>query len=393
MRSSPWLCVVALTVSSVARADAPAADPPADAIVAELPFLESREPNRIFLNLAKDGDRDFRLLLDTGASDTVLTPQYARDLGVTVRRVRDRPNERDTRLGRPLQFWIDTQSSDQISRTGFEYGLLGGVFLGEYVLDLDFPARKVRFIDPDRWQVPSSVTAPDEAVLPARIVGNRVFVNVELEGKSVDVLLDTGDPFSAGISGPSARKAGFDRAPLVEVATGGVLGKIEAYLVEAEKLSFGPFDFAPAPILLQPHGGYNMGGSTDSAIGYELLQHFQVRIDYRHKRLWLKRTDQEPLGWFGQPWAAVRRTGVMANVDASGVQIEAVIADSPAAKMGLRAGDQIESHGDKSKDKALEETLAAIERHERILVVRPQKEDEPPLQLELGGDPPPTPAN
>src|SRR5262249_7239479 len=151
---------------------------PPDAIVAELSFLDSREPNRIFLNLAKEGDRDFRLMLDTGASDTVLTPQYARNLGVTVRRVRGRPNERRTRFGRPLQFWIDTQTSDQISRTGFEYGLLGGVFLGEYVLDLDFPARKVRFIDPDRWRVPESVSAPDEAVLPARIVGNRVFVDV-----------------------------------------------------------------------------------------------------------------------------------------------------------------------------------------------------------------------
>ena len=41
------------------------------------------------LNLAPADSKAFNLMLDTGASDNVLTPQYARDLGVSIRRARD----------------------------------------------------------------------------------------------------------------------------------------------------------------------------------------------------------------------------------------------------------------------------------------------------------------
>src|SRR5512136_2913685 len=144
-----------LSLSLLAHADAPA-DPPPEAIVGTLPFLEWREPNRIAVNLAPDGEREFRMLLDTGAEGSVLTPKYAHELGVSVRRQHDGEYTRATRLGRDLQFWVDTSSSESASRTGWEYGLLGGTFFGDYVLDLDFKQRRVRLIDANRWQVPKS---------------------------------------------------------------------------------------------------------------------------------------------------------------------------------------------------------------------------------------------
>ena len=65
---------VLLSVSAVAD------EPSPDSVVATLPFLESEERNRIFVDLAKeDSRRRLRLLLDTGASDSVLTPGAARD--------------------------------------------------------------------------------------------------------------------------------------------------------------------------------------------------------------------------------------------------------------------------------------------------------------------------
>jgi hypothetical protein len=378
-----WACLVILAVALTARADAPA-EPPPEAIVGTLPFLDWKEPNRIVLNLARDGDREFRLMLDTGAEGSVLTPRYARDLGVNVRSARSREYERETRLGRNLQFWVDTSSSESASRTGWEYGLLGGNFFGDYVLDIDFKQRRVSFIDPDRWQVPKSVDAPNEAVLPLRVMGNRPFAKLLLEGKEVDVLLDTGDPTVLSLSGASAKHAGFDKPSLAKVDMAGVLGPIESYAVEGAELAFGPFKFAPVPIVFSPKGAYNMGGSSDSAAGYDLLCHFHVRIDYPHRRLWLRREDEEPLAWLGQPWATVRRAGVFATVGDGGIHIDGVLPDSPAAKLGIRAGDEIEFHGE-SRSKALEEAIAAIERGDRITVVRGGKEDEPPEQVELGG--------
>ena len=52
---------------------------------------------------------------------------------------------------------------------------------------------------------------------------------------------------------------------------------------------FGNFEFGRLPILVAPRGFYNIAGSTDSVLGYEALEPFIMRIDYKRKRIWLKR--------------------------------------------------------------------------------------------------------
>jgi predicted aspartyl protease len=336
--------VVTLTLALACLAAASASaqtEPPADALIGEVPFLTHSETNRVFIDLSPEGKRPFRLLLDTGASDSVLTPGYARELGVTVRSHRSRPNQRETRLGRDLQFWIDTESSAQISRTGWDYGLLGGTFLAEYVLEIDFPGRRVRFLDPEKFAVPKQADGAGEAVLPLRVMGNRPFVKILVEGKEVEVLLDTGAPQTVGLSGRSAKRAGYEPKRLARLGMGGVLGPIESYLVEASELALGPFRFAPAPLVLAPNGMYNMGGSTDSLIGYDLLEHFVMRIDYRRGRLWLRRIGDRSLSLFGLPWADTRETGAMLVISQSRILVQGVLPESPAERLGLMPGDSI----------------------------------------------------
>ena len=376
-----WVVAVAC-LALTARAD-PAPEVPAAAVVGDLPFLEHPELNRIYLNLAPEGARPFRLLLDTGAEASVLTPLYARELGVTVRRARDTENRRETVLGRDLEFWIDTQSSESASRTGWEYGLLGGNFLSQYVVDFDFQKRRVRFLDPDKYQVPASVDDPNEAVVKLHVAGNRPFADIQVDGKTINVLLDTGAPGTLLLSGSSARRAGFEKPQLATLNTGGVLGKIEAYLVEADRLELGPFAFAPATIIFAPHGAYNQGGNTDSALGYEVLQHFHIRLDYAHNRMWLRREDTQPLSWFGSSWAAARKVGLLTFVGEGGIDVEAVLPDSPAAKLGLQPGDEIEFHGDRPRDKDLEEVLAGVERGDSLTVLRGDQDQK--TQVKLGG--------
>ncbi|MCH6568251.1 MAG: nucleotide exchange factor GrpE, partial [Nitrospinae bacterium] len=92
-------------------------------------------------DLAPQGrGKRFPLIVDTGATWSVITPLMARELGVRVRRVKQDPYRRATVLGRDLQFYVDTQSSDTGSKTGWEYGLLGGQFLAAYVVEFDFDA-------------------------------------------------------------------------------------------------------------------------------------------------------------------------------------------------------------------------------------------------------------
>jgi predicted aspartyl protease len=333
-----------LAAPSCRAAGAP--EPPAEAVIGDLPFQNGDEPNRILLDLAPEGGTPFVMMLDTGASQSILTPLMARKLGVTVRRQKSSPYRRATRLGRDLQFWIDTQSSDTGSKTGWEYGLLGGDFLDHFVVEIDFPRRRVRFLDPKKYQVPEGVDAPDERVLPVKIVGSRVAVPIELGGATLQLALDTGAPDTMILSGPAARKAGIDVDSLPDFGTAGsVLGPVEQRIYEATDLRLAGFSFAPIPVIVAPKGWYNQGLGNDSLLGYDVLAQFVVRIDYPRRRLWLRRAT-ERVTLFGAEYLPSSEVGAMLIPYAKSFYLVRVEPGGPAARFGLREGDAIVADAD-----------------------------------------------
>ncbi len=284
-----------------------AADPPAEAVVGAIPFQRLDDVTRIMLDLAPEGHRPFVLMLDTGASHSVLTPLMARALSVTVRRNKSSPYRRSTRLGRDLQFWIDTRSSDTGSKTGWEYGLLGGNFLIGYVLEIDYPGRVVRFLDPKKYEVPERVDAPAERVVPIRASGTRIGVSVEIDGQEVKVLLDTGGTSTVVLSGRTAEEIGIDVKSLPELGEmGTALGPMEVRIYETDRFRFAGFDFDPTPILVSPRGSYNLGGPTDSVIGYDVLRQFVIRIDYERQRMWLRHSGETNTTLFGTAYPGIQ---------------------------------------------------------------------------------------
>jgi len=340
---SPWLAALGLLVAAPVWA-AGAPEPAAEAIVATLPFAPSRERNRVMVDLAPEGGRPFVMMLDTGASDSVVTPRLARELGVRVRRLKTTPYRRATRLGRDLQFWVDTQSSDTASRTGWEYGLLGGEFLDDYVLEIDFPARQVRFLDPKHYEVPEQVEAPDERVLRFQRRATRISVPVRVNGHDVSVLLDTGAPWTGVLSGKAARSAGIDVAALPAFGRAGtVLGPMETSLYEATDFAFAGFELGTVPLSVAPKGWYNQAGPSDSVIGTEVLAPFVVRIDYGRERLWLKRQSDAAITFNGSDYALAKQSGAFMIPSGDGWGVWAVLPDSPAARRGVREGDVIVS--------------------------------------------------
>jgi predicted aspartyl protease len=339
-----WLAPPALGLLLGAAAFAAGApDPPPEAVVASLPF-EAGERNRVLVNLAPDGGRPFVMMLDTGASDSVVTPRFARELGVRVRRIKNTPYRRSTRLGRDLQFWVDTTSSDTASRTGWEYGLLGGEFLDDYVLEIDFPGRRVRFLDPKQYEVPEAVDAPGERVAPLVRAATRISVPIRVNGHELSVLLDTGAPGTAILSGKAAGKAGIDVGSLpVFGETGTVLGAMKTSFYEAADFAFAGFELGTVPVLVAPKGWYNQAGPNDSVVGYDVLAPFVVRIDYRKQRLWLKRVDSGPIRFQGSDYDLAKQTGAYMVPIQGGWGVWAVVPDSAAARLGVRVGDVVVS--------------------------------------------------
>ncbi len=323
------------------------AEPDPLAVVAELPFLASEQANRVYVDLAKpDSHRRLRVLLDTGAVFSVFTPRAAREIGVRPKRLKPDPYRRATSLGRDLQFLIDTSTSETASKTGWEYGLLGGNFLDDYVVELDFPGRRVRFLDPRRYEVPRSSEAADEAVIPLEIVSSRPGLRVKVNGRPMTLLLDTGAPLGLMLSGELAARGGAVSAPVPDFHMGGaMLAKAETELGEVATLEIGPFRFERVPAVVAPQGWFNIGFPGESMLGYDLLAQFQVRIDYRRGRLWLRRVPGVRMTFLGGD-VEVFRAGALLHPHEAGPHVSLVRPDSPASTLGLAPGDRIVSPRD-----------------------------------------------
>ena len=378
--------LASLVLASVARAD----DVPPEAVIATLPFDAKTEPNTIYVNVAPVESPPFVLQLDTGSEASQLTPRAARAAGVSVRRDKQDPYRHGTRLGRDVQFWVADRRSDTASTSSFEYGLLGGEFLDAYVVEIDFGARSVRFLDPSRYQVPASVQTGDEAVLPLRIDGHRPFVEVRVEGRPITLLIDTGAPIPIWISGAAAKEIDVDPESLPELGAIGIgipAGKTGSRVAEVAAFELGGFRFGPLPVVFVPHGLYNAGGTTDSLIGYDVLSRFVVRLDYPRKRLWLRRAAEGGIPFHGIDYGPMHDDGVLLRASApKGYQVVGVRPEGPASRLGLQPGDKLlaESPTD-GHPLSLSDVMTAIGQGQHVRVAR--KINDTWVDLDLPDDP------
>jgi predicted aspartyl protease len=365
MRSA---CAIAGAVGVLlASTTAEAGDVPEDAVVAKLPFLAVAEPNRIFVDLAPEGSPPLQLMLDTGAADSVFTPLAARRAGIPVRRNKQSPYRRETLAGRDLQFWVDTSTSDTGSKTGWEYGVLGGGFLAKYVVEFDFTTRNVRLLDPKRFSVPASAQEPEHFV--GKIgASTRPVLDIEIDGHPLRVLVDTGCPNPVVLSGKAARAAGIDVDALPEFGTAmTMMGPMPLRFFEASELKIGPFVFRNVPVEVAPKGWYGMAGETnDSVIGYDLISRFLVRIDYPEKRIWLRR-ESDAVSYLGVDYAMTRASGAFLSPWPGLYRVDAVLPGTPAARLGLRMGDLVEK---RPGAKTPEAVLQSIRAGEALKVMR-----------------------
>jgi hypothetical protein len=282
-RAARAAAVAALLLGGVARS----AEPPPAAVLAVCPFLDA-DPNQVKIDLARPGSRPLPVLVHTGALQSFATAGAARELGLMPRRTKQTPYRRDTRLGQPLDIWVDTRTSDTGSARGGDYALVGAPFLSRFVVEIDFPGRRVRFFDPARYQVPDA--DPPAAVLPLRRHSLRPIVEIEVGGIRVPAVVESGAPGTLILPGGWAGEKGADIRIDLEATAHLQLppgaGPMQAAV--AARVALGPFTEQDVPILVAPQGVWNAGARSEALIGVDLLKRFVLRIDEPHGRLWLR---------------------------------------------------------------------------------------------------------
>jgi predicted aspartyl protease len=285
MRAGAAFAFAALLLAMPVRG----AEVPADAVLADLPFLPAEEGNEndIRIDLGVPGARSLPLLVDTGTPDSFATPRAAQAIGISVRRAKQTPYRRATRLDRDIEIVVNTRRGDTAASAGGEWAVLGARFLANFVIEIDFPRRRVRFLDPDRYQVPERVDAADAAVLPIRLLGRRPVIEVEVNRVRVPAVISTGAPGTLLLPGGWASEAALkrDAAATAKLAPMPGAGRLEA--VTADRFQIGPFAELEVPILVAEFGAHGAGARSEAVLGADLLKPYVVRIDYPRKRFWI----------------------------------------------------------------------------------------------------------
>jgi len=284
---------------------APAAAAPIPTVVGSaVPFATMR--HTVLVHAVLNHQEPVTLLLDTGATLTLLTPDIARRLGISPEA--NAPRSSMVTLGHqvgelPLVRLASLAVGDAavedlqvgvftaLPHAPFIDGLLGGDFLQYFTLRLDYARSRLQLIPQDTPDTASPIApSPPVAVLstmPAEVIDNHMLVQAMLNHtEPVTLLLDTGATYTM-LTPEAARRAGLQVTPHRLMGLLKVVGgqQVRFPFVPIAALAMGQAVVENLQVgILATFPGTR---PVDGLLGGDFLEHFTLTLDYRAKRLQL----------------------------------------------------------------------------------------------------------
>jgi hypothetical protein len=221
-------------------------------------------------------------------------------------------------------------------------GLLGGDFMREHVVELDYARRKIRIYDPATFAyrgnaapIPitfhsglvvadAAMTPPGRAAIPCRVV------------------IDTGVRTTVVWYHPFVLEKDLlaSQARLVtSTIGGGVSGESKGDIGRLESLKIGSLAIpTPTAVFSRDTSGVFAGTEEDGLVGGEILRRCKVTFDYSHKTLYLE-ADPGALERFDSDMSGLFLVSTGPAFER--VLVQSVAAGTPAADAGIAKGDEI----------------------------------------------------
>jgi hypothetical protein len=340
-------------------------DVPAEAVVADIPFMNVPGSPRIHFDLAAPGDRPLPVMLDTGfkyalGSATAISKIGGKPLEAPLRGI-----ERNTALGVPLV--IQTSEIRGADAANHEWIRFGGYPLRPYIVELDFEKRRIRFIDREKYPLASIPEGPQRAIVPIRHMGFRPFAMIHVNDRETFVSIDTTVTLPLSIGPRNLAKAAVHPKTLPILKEKGTR-RSNTRLFETDKVRIGPFEFGVLPVFVSPPGVWDELGASGAAMGLDLLENFKVRFDLEGREMWLERTRTTPVGFGGVSYAYTRKSGLFLGPIGHQWLVLGVLPGSPAEKSGFQPGDRLEREGSPFSD--LRRVQQAVQNQEPVLIER-----------------------
>jgi len=198
-------------------------------------------------------------------------------------------------------------------------GILGFPAFREVLLTLDYPSEEIRVA---RGGLP----APDGREILADRGSKRPFVDAEVYGRRMKILVDSGATGGfALLPSKGFRWSEQPRPMKTAVGAGQVTVRKGGRL--ADPIQFGPVDFE-APIVTLV--------GDEALAGWQVLRHYVLTFDQKNKRVRMQGQGSDPIRL--APWVGM---GLGFHPRSGGLEVVKVFAATSAAAAGLLAGDLV----------------------------------------------------
>lgn len=324
----------------------------------EMPFALVQ--NHIYLPVSIGTHPPSSFLLDTGAGATILAQSTAEAMGLKVRgksrATGAGPGVVDTTILRDvdIHFGGISVELDRVAALPLTplsliegraiEGVIGFNVIEQYVIEIDYARRVLRFRDPA-----SFVSPADAVVVPIGFSRNHPVVDASMTLPNGTVLplrmmVDTGARSAIVINRPFAEAHGVYDAvrPAIEGSFGaGVGGFTTQRIGRVQRFTLGGFAFeSPLVSVSRDRQGAGADTQVDGLVGGELLRRFTLTIDYSRRRLLL-----QPNGDLPEPFEFDMGGVFLKSADTSfnRTVVRQLLPDSPATEAGMQVGDEIVS--------------------------------------------------
>ena len=170
-------------------------------------------------------------------------------------------------------------------------GLIGVDFFQDYIVEINYSQKRIRIYDPTSFEIPKGY-----GMLPVTVESQKMFVDLTvLESdstrKSVKMLIDTGAELNAWFQTISKESVHTPPKWVQGTIGEGLNGIITGKYGHIPQICFGDFCIKN-PIVSFPDSatitGIVLNSKRDGTIGSQLLNRFNIFIDYKQKRFFFK---------------------------------------------------------------------------------------------------------